>query len=65
MMSALLHDQEVFAVDLDLGPRPLAEQDAIAPLDVEGDQLAAFVARARADGDHLALHAAFPSRCRE
>src|SRR5215831_7093693 len=52
---ALLHDQELFAVDLDLGARPLAEQDAVADLDVDGDQLAGLVPAARADRDHLAL----------
>src|SRR5215471_3751877 len=51
----LLHDQEILAVQHDLGARPLAEQHAVAALDVDGDQLAGFVAAARADGDHLAL----------
>ena len=55
MMSALLHDQEILAVDLDLGARPFAEQDDIAGLDVERDQLAAFVAGAWADGDDFAF----------
>jgi hypothetical protein len=40
---AFLHDQQVFAVQLDLGARPLAEQDAVAGLDVEGDDLALVV----------------------
>src|SRR5690606_34970389 len=48
-------DQEVFAVDLHLGPGPFAEQDDVAGLDVERDQLAAFVARTGADGDNLAF----------
>ncbi len=51
----LLHDQEVLAVDLDLGARPLAEQDAVADLDVERDELAGLVAGAGADGDDLAF----------
>jgi hypothetical protein len=51
----LLHDQEVLAVDLDLGAGPLAEQDAVAGLDVERDELAALVAGAGADGDDLAF----------
>ena len=51
----LLHDEELLAVDLDLGARPLAEQDAVAGLDVERDELAGFVAGARADGDDLAF----------
>src|SRR3954469_5039014 len=50
-----LHDQKVLAVDAHLGARPLAEQDAVAGLHVEGDDLAGFVASAGADGDDLAL----------
>src|SRR5215471_7658944 len=34
---ALLHDQEIFAIDLDLGARPLAEQHAVADPDVDRD----------------------------
>src|SRR4051794_23466562 len=52
----LLHDQQLVAVDLDLGAGPLAEQDAVADLHVELDQLALLVAHARADGEDLALH---------
>src|SRR3954447_4212985 len=52
---ALLHDQQLLAVDLDLGARPLAEQHLVLRLQVEGDDLAALVAGARADGDDLAL----------
>src|ERR1700730_1154515 len=51
----LLHDQELLAVDLDLGARPLAEQHLVAGLDVGRDDLAALVAAAGADGDDLAL----------
>src|SRR6516162_2684038 len=50
----LLHDQELLAVDLDLGARPFAEQHAIADFHINGDQLAGFVATAWADGDDLA-----------
>ena len=50
-----LHDQEILAVDLDLGAGPLAEQHAVAGLDVERDELAALVAGAGANGDDLAL----------
>src|SRR4029079_12666506 len=59
---ALLHDQQVLAVDLDLGARPLAEQHAIADLDVDRDQLAALVAATRADGDDFALGGLFLGR---
>jgi hypothetical protein len=53
---AFLHDQQVLAVDLDLGARPLAEQDAVAGLHVQRLDLAVFVvARAGADGDDFAF----------
>src|SRR5215813_1601385 len=51
----LLHDQEFLAVDLDLSAGPLAEQHAVARLEVDRDQLAGLVAPARADRHHLAL----------
>src|SRR3974390_524758 len=51
----LLHDQELLAVELDLGARPLAEQHLVADLEVDRDELAILVAPARADRDHLAL----------
>src|ERR1700675_3204024 len=51
----LLHDQEFLAVQLDFGARPLAEQDAVARLYVDGGQLAGLIAAARADGDHFAF----------
>src|SRR5690348_1146112 len=51
----LAHDQVLFTVDLDLGPAVLAEQHAVAGLDLEGDDLAVLVAFARADGDDLGL----------
>src|SRR5215470_13642906 len=51
----LLHDQELLAIDLDLGARPFAEQHAVARLEVDRDQLAVIVAAARADGDDFAL----------
>src|SRR5271154_4824351 len=51
----LLHDQEVLAVDLDLGAGPFAEQHAVARLDVKRNELAAFVTGSRPGGDHLAF----------
>src|SRR6266436_5605157 len=56
---ALLHDQELFAVDLDLGARPFAEQHPVANLDVDGDELAGLVAAAGANRDDLALGGLF------
>ena len=55
MMSDFLHDQQLLAIELDLGARPLAEQHAVAGLDVERHELAGLVARAGADGDDLAF----------
>ncbi len=55
MTSRLLHDKELLAVDLDLSAAPLAEQDPVAGLEVERNELAAFVARAGANSDHFAL----------
>src|SRR5258708_785491 len=51
----LLHDQEVLAINLDLGARPLAEQHAVANLDVDRDELAGLIAAARAHRNHFAL----------
>jgi hypothetical protein len=39
----LFHDKVLDAIDLDLGARPLAEQDAVADPDVDGDELAGLV----------------------
>src|SRR6266446_140371 len=55
----LLHDQEIIAIELDLGAGPLAEQDAVALLDVERNERALFIPGARADGDDLAFHRLF------
>src|SRR3546814_14274403 len=46
-----LHNQQLFAVDLDFGARPFAEQDAVAGLDVERGDLAVVGAGARTDRD--------------
>src|SRR5882724_10404838 len=51
----LLHDQEVLAIDLDLGAGPLAEQHAVANLDVDRDELAGLIAAARATRHDFAL----------
>src|SRR5580704_3563811 len=51
----LLHDQEILAVDLDLGARPFAEQHAVADLQIDGDELSGFVAATGADGGDFAL----------
>src|SRR3546814_11909780 len=50
-----LHDQQLFAVDLDFGARPFAKQDAVAGLDVERGDLAVVGAGARTNGDDFAF----------
>src|SRR5215470_14096001 len=45
----LFHDQELLAVHLDLPARPFAKQDPVAPLHVDRNELAGFVAPAGAD----------------
>src|SRR5215470_4574440 len=50
-----LHNQELLALDLDFGAGPLAEQHAVASLDIHLDDLAALVAAAGSDGDDLAF----------
>src|ERR1700704_3073869 len=55
----LLHDQEILAVDLHLGARPLAEQHPVADLQINGNELAGLVAATRADADDLALRGLF------
>src|SRR5690606_37398066 len=47
---ALFHDQQLLAVDLDLGAGPLAEEHRIAGLHVERHELALLVAGAGPDG---------------
>src|SRR5438105_12422330 len=59
---ALLHDEQLLPVDLDLGARPLAEQHLVLRLQIEGDDLAALVAGAGTDGDDLALLGLLGSR---
>src|SRR5215831_1114918 len=61
----LAHDQVLFAVDLDLGAAVLAEQHAVAGLDLERDDLAVLVALARADSDHLGLDRLLLRRVRD
>ena len=50
-----LHDQQVFTVDLDLGARPLAEQNLVAGLHFERVNFTGFVAGAGAGGDDFAF----------
>src|SRR5665213_3381230 len=56
---AFLHDQQLLAVDLDFGARPLAEQHAVTDLEIDRDQLAGLFAATRADGGDVALRGLF------
>src|SRR6195256_6426509 len=56
---ALLHDQQFLAIELDLVARPLAEQHAVADLEIDRDQLAGFVTAARTDRRDFALGGLF------
>src|SRR5260370_23252316 len=56
---ALLHDEQLLTVDLDLGARPLAEQDAVADLEIDRNQLAVFVTPARTEREDFALRRLF------
>lgn len=49
------HDEEFLSVDLDGLTGILAEDDAVADLDVRSDDASGFVALARADGYDFAL----------
>ena len=61
---ALLHDEELFAVNLDFGAGPLAEQHAIAGFHIERLHLALFIAGTRSRRDDLALLRLLLSRVR-
>ena len=62
MMSDSFMIEEILAIDAHFAARPLAEQDAVTGLDVESDDLALLVARARTDGEDFAFHGLFLGR---
>src|SRR5579871_3135303 len=62
---AFLHDQVIDTVNLDLGSRPLAEQDAVADLDVQRHQLARLITATGADGNDFTLRGFFPRAVRD
>src|SRR5215475_11259095 len=62
---AFLHDEVLDAIELDLGARPLAEQDTVADLHIQRHQLARFVTAARPYGDDFALRGLFSSAVRD
>src|SRR5271165_4619324 len=51
----LTHNEEFLAIDLDLSSRILAEQDAVAGLDVEREHLALVIRLALANGNDFTL----------
>src|SRR6185503_6389487 len=59
---ALLHDEQLLAVDLDLGAAPFSEQHAVTGFDIEGHDFARLVTGAGAYGDDLTLHGLFLHR---
>ena len=59
-----LHDQQVLAVELDLGAAPLAEQDAVADLDVERRRSCRSRRGRRGRRTRSRPRRAFPWRCR-
>src|SRR5712692_1526080 len=58
-------DQDLLAVDLDVGPRVLPEQDLVAHLDVQGDLGPVLQELAVPDGQDLALLGLFLRRVRD
>src|SRR5208337_2080737 len=59
---ALLHDEEIFAVDLHFSTGPFAEENAITCLNVESDDLAFLVTGAGAYRNDFALLGLFLGR---
>src|SRR5712691_3511319 len=58
----LFHDDQIFAVELHFGARPLAEQHPVAGLHIQRLDLAVVAAGTRPDRDHLAFHRLFLRR---
>src|SRR3546814_12266821 len=52
---ALLHDEQILAVDLDLGPRPFAEENAVAGFHRRLNEPTVIIARTGTDGDDFAF----------
>src|SRR3546814_7742936 len=52
---ALLHDEQILAVDLDLGPRPFAEENAVAGFHRRLNEPTGIIARTGTDGDDFAF----------
>src|SRR5215469_14151860 len=56
---ALLRDDQILAVDFDLGARPFSEQHSIADFDVERTEFAVIVSSARPRSNDFAFHRLF------
>src|SRR3984957_1622467 len=60
-----LHDEPILTVDDDVGTGPFAEEHAIADFHIERLDLSSLIARARTDGQNLALDGLFLRRVRD
>src|SRR6185436_8807402 len=60
-----LHDDQLVAVELDLGTRPFAKQHPVAGLDVEGLDLAILASCSRSDGKNFPFHRFFRGGIRD
>ena len=58
----LLHDQELLAIEFHFGPGPFPEQNPIAVLHHQRDDLTFFISSAWAGGDDFAFHRLFLDR---
>src|ERR1700677_5259406 len=61
----LTHNEEFLAINLDLSPGILAEQNAVPGLDIQRENLAFVVRLALPDGDDLTLLGLFLGRIRD
>src|SRR6516165_12466106 len=56
---ALLSDDEILAIDFDLGSGPLPKQYSVADFDIERTELAVIVSCARSGGNDFSFHSLF------
>ena len=62
MTSSSAHDQELFALDANLGSAVLAEEDLVANLEVTGTHMSTFEDLALADCDNCSVNGLFGGR---
>jgi len=65
MIVAFLRDDEILAVDFDLGSRPLCEQHPVADFDIERVVASHHRPGCPVGGNDFAFHRLFPWRYRE